>query len=171
MGSWSNGTTPPWRGGDPSSTLGGSTVVVIWKVAGYGWPDRFAKAAPRTGMRVRIPCLPLAVFFGPDGETDIIPRFERGVPGSSPGRGADTSDCRLSILDGCGRARLIWGRHSSIGARRWGHPLGCARLHPSGFRNRRASTWRFRTSRAEIRTARRRARCQAIPSSTREKPC
>ena len=25
---------------------------------------------------------------GPDGETDIMPRFERGVPGSTPGRGA-----------------------------------------------------------------------------------
>ncbi len=25
MGSWSNGTTPPWRGGNPSSILGGST--------------------------------------------------------------------------------------------------------------------------------------------------
>ena len=24
-GSWSNGTTPPWRGGNPSSILGGST--------------------------------------------------------------------------------------------------------------------------------------------------
>jgi hypothetical protein len=23
----------------------------------------------------------------PDGETEIIPRFERGVPGSNPGRG------------------------------------------------------------------------------------
>ena len=26
-GSWSKGKTPPWRGGDPSSTLGGSTEI------------------------------------------------------------------------------------------------------------------------------------------------
>ena len=26
-GSWSKGKTPPWRGGDPSSTLGGSTAT------------------------------------------------------------------------------------------------------------------------------------------------
>ena len=30
----------------------------------------------------------LAFRFGPDGEMEIIPRFYRGVPGSSPGRGA-----------------------------------------------------------------------------------
>src|SRR5579864_8198393 len=29
----------------------------------------------------------------PDGETEIIPRFERGVPGSSPGRGTDVRMC------------------------------------------------------------------------------
>ena len=27
MGSWSKGKMPPWRGGDPSSTLGGSTGI------------------------------------------------------------------------------------------------------------------------------------------------
>jgi hypothetical protein len=37
------------------------------KVAGYGWPGRFAKAVSPRGMRVRIPCLPLA---RPDGEVD-----------------------------------------------------------------------------------------------------
>ena len=31
----------------------------------------------------------LAFRFGPDGEMEIIPRFYRGVPGSSPGRGID----------------------------------------------------------------------------------
>jgi hypothetical protein len=56
----------------------------IWKVAGYGWPGRIANACSLRGMRVRIPHLPL----GPDGEMEIIPRFYRGVPGSSPGRGA-----------------------------------------------------------------------------------
>ena len=56
-GSWSNGKTPPWRGGDPSSTLGGSTD--IWKVAGYGSPGRFAKPCDLRVMWVQIPCLPL----------------------------------------------------------------------------------------------------------------
>src|SRR5258708_5762025 len=54
-----------------------------WKVAGYGWPGRIANACSLRGMRVQIPRLPL----GPDGETEITPRFYRGVPGSSPGRG------------------------------------------------------------------------------------
>ena len=38
-----------------------------WKVAGYGLPDRFAKAASPRGVRVRIPRLPLR---RPDGEED-----------------------------------------------------------------------------------------------------
>ena len=37
-------------------------------------------------MWVQIPCLPLTRL---DGETDIMPRFYRGVPGSNPGRAAD----------------------------------------------------------------------------------
>src|SRR5262245_53476124 len=49
-------------------------------------------------MRVRIPCLPLdksrRLRFGlvakcPDGERDIISRFERDVAGSTPARGAE----------------------------------------------------------------------------------
>jgi hypothetical protein len=36
-------------------------------------------------MRVRLPCLPLDA---PMVKRTIIPRFERGVPGSNPGRGA-----------------------------------------------------------------------------------
>ena len=46
-GSWSNGKTPPWRGGNPSSTLGGSTD--IRKVAGYGLPGRTANACHQIG--------------------------------------------------------------------------------------------------------------------------
>jgi hypothetical protein len=37
-----------------------------------------------TEIRVRLPCLPLAA---PVVKRTIMPRFERGVPGSSPGRG------------------------------------------------------------------------------------
>src|SRR5437667_11950310 len=33
----------------------------------------------------------------PDGETDIIPRFDRDVPGSTPGRGS--ANCKLKIAD------------------------------------------------------------------------
>ena len=59
------------------------------KIAGYGLPGRSAK--PRD---------PSLWSFGfdshvfrcrrlrPDGETEIIPRFYRGVPGSNPGRAA-----------------------------------------------------------------------------------
>src|SRR5690348_5667619 len=60
MGSWSNGTTPPWRGGNPSSILGGSTD--IRKVAGYGSPGRFAKPCGFTAMWVQIPRLPLRLL-------------------------------------------------------------------------------------------------------------
>ena len=44
-GSWSNGTTPPWRGGNPGSIPGGSTGLTrVRKVVGYGWPGRGANA-------------------------------------------------------------------------------------------------------------------------------
>ena len=33
--------------------------LTYWKVAGYGWPGRSAKAVLQTEMRVRLPCLPL----------------------------------------------------------------------------------------------------------------
>ena len=62
-------------------------VGPFWKVAGYGWPGRTAKAVLPTEMRVRLPCLPLDA---PMVKWTIIPRFERGVPGSNPGRGAWT---------------------------------------------------------------------------------
>ena len=45
---------------------------VHWKVAGYGWPGRSAKAVLPTEMRVRLPCLPLDCF---GGEKDIMPVF------------------------------------------------------------------------------------------------
>ena len=60
-------------------------VGPLRKVAGYGWPGRSAKAVLPTEMRVRLPCLPLDA---PMVKWTIIPRFERGVPGSNPGRGA-----------------------------------------------------------------------------------
>ena len=53
------------------------------KVAGCGSPGRFAKPCDSRVRWVRLPCLPLTRL---DGETEIIPRFERGVPGSIPGR-------------------------------------------------------------------------------------
>src|SRR6516164_3210926 len=49
-------------------------------------------------MRVQIPCLPLTTALcggaHPDGEMEITPRFYRGVPGSSPGRGAEQCGVR-----------------------------------------------------------------------------
>src|SRR6266404_5871422 len=67
-----------WRSGFDSRW------VLFRKVAGYGWPGRSAKAVLPTEMRVRLPCLPLDA---PMVKWTIIPRFERGVPGSNPGRG------------------------------------------------------------------------------------
>jgi hypothetical protein len=58
-GSSSNGTTPPWRGGDPGSTPGESIAGMLRKVAGYGWPGPGANGCARKGVRVRLPCLPL----------------------------------------------------------------------------------------------------------------
>ena len=59
-------------------------LPLLRKVAGYGWPGRSAKAVLLTEMRVQVPCLPLAA---PMVKRTIIPRFERGVLGSNPGRG------------------------------------------------------------------------------------
>ena len=39
--------------------------------------------------RVRFPYLLPHVFLGPDGEKDIMSRFEREVLGSIPGQGAN----------------------------------------------------------------------------------
>ena len=57
MGSWSNGKTPLWHGGNRGSTPRDSTD--IRKVAGYGLPGRFAKPCDLRVMWVQIPCLPL----------------------------------------------------------------------------------------------------------------
>src|SRR5262249_12022630 len=46
---------------------------------------------------------PLPSAIGPDGETDIMPRFERDVPGSTPGRGATSPVVQRQDLP------LTWG--------------------------------------------------------------
>lgn len=87
-GSWSNGTTPPWRGGNPSSTLGGSTD--IRKVAGYGLPGRTANACHLKGdegsnplpsaygsMRKRTSCLASNERFQVQIPS-VTPRCRRG---------------------------------------------------------------------------------------------
>lgn len=47
-GSWSNGKTPPWHGGNRGSIPRDSTNN-IWKVAGYGLPGRTANACHHKG--------------------------------------------------------------------------------------------------------------------------
>ena len=47
----------------------------------------------------------------PDGETEIIPRFERGVPGSSPGRGTDKD---VLLGEQCGSNPRREGSNPSI---------------------------------------------------------
>jgi hypothetical protein len=81
MGCWSNRTTPALHTGNEGATPSRST--------NGRQPDTVGRAALlrrfSTEIRVRLPCLPLAA---PMVKRTIIPRFERGVPGSNPGRGA-----------------------------------------------------------------------------------
>ena len=68
-------------------------------------PDTVRRAAvltraPHQGIRVRLPGLPLQRSKRLDGETEIISRFEREVPGSNPGRGMGLSERLPSILRG-----------------------------------------------------------------------
>ena len=82
-------------------------------------PDTVGRAVVLTRffpreIRVRIPSLPhgrssatRAEAIRLDGETEIIPRFERGVPGSNPGRGI-FSNRRQSISTGTGGANPPW---------------------------------------------------------------
>jgi hypothetical protein len=44
MGSWSNGKTPLWHGGNPSSTLGGSTYEYECFQNGHHFVGRFGRA-------------------------------------------------------------------------------------------------------------------------------
>ena len=86
MGGWSNGKTPGLQPGDRGSIPRRSTV--FWKVAGYASPGRFAK--PRDESHVGSNPMPSASLAESltkqlNGETEIIPRFERGGPGSTPG--------------------------------------------------------------------------------------
>ena len=65
-GCWSNGKTPGLQPGDRGSTPRWSIQahrLENGKVAGYGWPGRTANAVSLRGMRVRIPCLPLATHW------------------------------------------------------------------------------------------------------------
>ena len=57
------------------------------KVAGYGLPGRFAKPCDFLSHVGSNP-MPSAFAKRLDGETDIMSRFEREVPGSNPGRAA-----------------------------------------------------------------------------------
>ncbi len=74
-GPWSNGKTPPWRGGDLGSIPSGSTRY--GRQPDIGWPGHPAKviSSRRGGFDS------LAFRLCPDGETDITPRFERGDSG------------------------------------------------------------------------------------------
>src|SRR4051812_2138537 len=62
--------------------LGGSIPHISTERA-YG-PNWDGHQLGRLEIRVQLPVGPL---YYPDGETDITSRFERAVPGSTPGRG------------------------------------------------------------------------------------
>ena len=68
-GSWSNRRTPPWRGGGPGATPGGSTADR--RKASEPASNPVASGAPLTGLWVRVPRLPLR---RPGGETEITSR-------------------------------------------------------------------------------------------------
>ena len=59
------------------------------KVAGYGLPGRFAKPCDFLSHVGSNP-MPSAFATRLDGETDIMSRFEREVPGSNPGRATES---------------------------------------------------------------------------------
>ena len=59
------------------------------KVAGYGLPGRFAKPCDFLSHVGSNP-MPSAFAIRLDGETDIMSRFEREVPGSNPGRATES---------------------------------------------------------------------------------
>jgi hypothetical protein len=87
----------------PGSPLSvGSVAICLYltlrKVAGYGWPGLGANECALRGMGVRIPHLPLLTQTSMVKRI-IIPRFERGVPGSSPGRGASANSSVESWMD------------------------------------------------------------------------
>ena len=69
------------------------------KVAGYGLPGRFAKPCDFLSHVGSNP-MPSAFAKRLDGETDIMSRFEREVPGSNPGRAALNSELAVSRLAG-----------------------------------------------------------------------
>ena len=60
-----------------------------------------------------------AFRLGPDGETDIMPRFERGVPGSTPGRGIEAA---------CGLAYIVPSSSGQDVSVTWRRPV--VRIHP-----------------------------------------
>ncbi len=69
MGSWSNRRTPPWRGGGPGA-IPGDSIRVRRKARDLA-SNPVASGAPLTGLWVRVPRLPLR---GPGSETEIPSR-------------------------------------------------------------------------------------------------
>lgn len=63
------------------------TPVTYGREPDTALPGRFAKAIAPRGYVGSNPTPSAALMKCPGGETDIIPRLERGVPGSNPGRG------------------------------------------------------------------------------------
>lgn len=134
-GPWSNGKMPPWRGGEPGSIPGGS-------IEEHGrQPDTVGRAAVLTRFSQQLgdwgsnlqPSAGVRRDRSPDGETEITPRFYRGIPGSNPGRGAGGGGCdpvREALLEECGNG----------GSSRWvtgpgwkpvgGNPLWVRLPHP-----------------------------------------
>ncbi len=90
------------------------------KVAGYGWPGRFAKAVLCTEMRVRLPCLPL----GPDGDRQIS-EWRLQISELKPGRGQRGNlQSAISNPQSCGVCGVVVGTRPCEGRGRGSIPLG-----------------------------------------------
>lgn len=144
-GPWSSGTTPPWRGGDPGSTPGGSTPVPRTsagrgrKVAGYGWPGLVASECAREGVRVRIPRLPLDAFDRQGRPPGRGLRLQPGRTGFESLRPCCMPDSHRTIPSECdGRHATLRRSQTGFDSRRGDSPRVC-RAH-GGLRSRRAGS-------------------------------
>jgi hypothetical protein len=99
MGCWSKGRAPPSRGGNRGSTPRRSTQA--------GSSSKGRTPVRRTGNPGSIPGGSNAIC--PGGETEIMPRFERDVPGSIPGRGAllRIADCKFVFESAIGNPQSM----------------------------------------------------------------
>lgn len=76
-----------WQSGEVENLVcAGSTPASVTQNWAARLTGRHLACNQKTGVRFLGGPLPIRL----DSEMDIMPRFERGVPGSNPGRGTET---------------------------------------------------------------------------------